>query len=219
MNIKLLRENLEFKNLTQRIITSFVLIFIFTILISFYDTYLNFFIYFIYLFIVFEIILYFKNNIYILFISLIYIFISLICIYIYFNNFYIKDEFVYIITLIVIFDISSYVFGKKFGKLKILPIISPNKTYFGLISGLIITFIIGILLNYYFYIFNTYLMIFFIILLLLSSFIGDVIESLFKRKCNLKNSSEFLPGHGGFFDRFDSIVMVFIFLLLFKLLM
>ena len=167
---------------------------------------------------VFEIILYFKNNIYILFISLIYIFISLICIYIYFNNFYIKDEFVYIITLIVIFDISSYVFGKKFGKLKILPIISPNKTYFGLISGLIITFIIGILLNYYFYIFNTYLMIFFIILLLLSSFIGDVIESLFKRKCNLKNSSEFLPGHGGFFDRFDSIVMVFIFLLLFKLL-
>ena len=213
-----MRENLEFKNLTQRIITSFVLIFIFTILISFYDTYLNFFIYFIYLFIVFEIILYFKNNIYILFISLIYIFISLICNYIYFNNFYIKDEFVYIITLIVIFDISSYVFGKKFGKLKILPIISPNKTYFGLISGLIITFIIGILLNYYFYIFNTYLMIFFIILLLLSSFIGDVIESLFKRKCNLKNSSEFLPGHGGFFDRFDSIVMVFIFLLLFKLL-
>ena len=119
--------------------------------------------------------------------------------------------------MIVIFDISSYVFGKKFGKLKILPIISPNKTYFGLISGLFITCILGSLLNYFFDIFNTDLMIFYILLLLLSSFIGAVIESLFKRKCNLKNSSEFLPGHGGFFDRFDSIVMVFIFLFFFKL--
>ena len=218
MNIKPLRENLEYKDLIQRIITSFVLISIFSILIIFFDAYLKFFIYFIYLFIIFEIIFYFKKNIYILLTSLVYIFISLTCFNIFFNNFYIKEEFIYIITLVIIFDIISYVFGKKFGKLKILPIISPNKTYFGLISGLIITFIIGILLNYYFYIFNTYLMIFFIILLLLSSFIGDVIESLFKRKCNLKNSSEFLPGHGGFFDRFDSIVIVFIFLLLFKLL-
>ena len=141
----------------------------------------------------------------------------MICFYIYLNNYYVKEEFVYIITLVIIFDIISYVFGKKFGKIKILPIISPNKTYFGLISGLLITFIIGILLNYYLYIFNSDLIIFYILLLLLSAFIGDVIESLFKRKCNLKNSSEFLPGHGGFFDRFDSMVMVFIFLLFFKL--
>ena len=208
---------MEFKNLIKRIITSFILIFIFSILILFYDEYLKFFIYFIYLFIIYEIILYFKKNIYIFLISLIYIFISLICFYIYLKNYYVKEEFFYIITLIIIFDIISYVFGKKFGKIKILPIISPNKTYFGLISGLLITFILGILLNYYLYIFNTDLIIFYILLVLISAFIGDVIESLLKRKCNLKNSSEFLPGHGGFFDRFDSMVMVFIFLLFFKL--
>ena len=48
--------------------------------------------------------------------------------------------------------------------------------------------------------------IFYILLIILSAFIGDIIESFFKRKNNLKNSSEFVPGHGGVFDRFDSFL-------------
>ena len=47
---------------------------------------------------------------------------------------------------------------------------------------------------------------FFIILIIIFSFIGDIIESYFKRKNNLKNSSNFIPGHGGVFDRFDSFL-------------
>ena len=46
----------------------------------------------------------------------------------------------------------------------------------------------------------------FLILLIMCSFLGDIIESYFKRKNKLKNSSNFLPGHGGFFDRFDSFI-------------
>ena len=118
--------------------------------------------------------------------------------------------------MVIIFDITSYVFGKKFGKLKILPIISPNKTYFGLISGLIISFILGTLLNYYFYIFNTDFMIVFILLLLISAFIGDVIESFYKRRFEIKNSSNILPGHGGIFDRLDGFVMGSIAMLIFN---
>ena len=49
------------------------------------------------------------------------------------------------------------------------------------------------------------------------SIFGDLIESYFKRKNNLKDSSEFLPGHGGFFDRFDSFISSIIFLTLFSL--
>ena len=209
---------MEFKNFTKRITTSFVLILIFTILILFYDAYLKFFIYFIYLAIIFELFIYFRINIYIFFISLIYVFISLICLDSYLRNYYIKEEFIYTISLVVIFDVVSYAFGTKFGKLKILPSISPNKTYIGFFSGFIITFIVGSLYNYYYLFFKIDLMIYFIFFTLSFAFFGDIIESIFKRKCNLKNSSEFLPGHGGFFDRFDSLITVVIWLFLFNLL-
>ena len=134
----------------------------------------------------------------------------------YFTTYYIKEKFLYTILLVIIFDIASYILGEKFGRLKILPIISPNKTYFGLISGFMTAFILGSLINYYYKIFETVLMLYFIFFTLSSAFLGDIIESLFKRKSHLKNSSNFLPGHGGFFDRFDSLIMVFMFLFLFN---
>ena len=109
--------------------------------------------------------------------------------------------------MVIIFDTASYSFGVKFGKLKILPSISPNKTYFGLICGFITSLILGLLTNYYFEFFETSLMIFYTIITLILAFLGDIIESIFKRKSDLKNSSEILPGHGGFFDRFDSFIM------------
>ena len=53
-----------------------------------------------------------------------------------------------------------------------------------------------------------------IFIYILSAFIGDIIESLFKRINGIKNSSNFLPGHGGFFDRFDSFIFsIFIYAL------
>ena len=52
---------------------------------------------------------------------------------------------------------------------------------------------------------------------LLISIIGDLIESYFKRKNNIKDSSQFLPGHGGYFDRFDSFIASIIFLTIFSL--
>ena len=52
--------------------------------------------------------------------------------------------------------------------------------------------------------------IFFVILIIISSFFGDVFESIFKRLNHLKNSSNFLLSHGGFFDRFDSFILCII---------
>ena len=100
----------------------------------------------------------------------------------------------------------------KVTKQKILPNISPNKTYFGFFSGLIITLICLQLLNYYFKIYNSYETFIFTLLFILSTFLGDFVESYYKRISNIKDSGNLLPGHGGFFDRFDSLIMVFIFL-------
>tara|TARA_B100001057_G_scaffold500228_1_gene614159 strand:- start:622 stop:999 length:378 start_codon:yes stop_codon:yes gene_type:complete len=109
------------------------------------------------------------------------------------------------ILVVVSLDIFSYIFGIKFGKTK-LTHISPNKTYEGLVGGALTSFILGLLFSYYLDInINTELIIF-ILFVILNSFIGDIIESFFKRKNNLKNSSEFIPGHGGVFDRFDSFL-------------
>ena len=117
----------------------------------------------------------------------------------------------------LILDTSSNFFGSLIGRKKILLSISPNKTYEGLFSGMILTIIFMTIFNYFFtdyYVYSFFLIILSIIFL---SFLGDIIESYFKRLSHLKNSSKLIPGHGGFFDRFDSMVMVFIFLLFFKL--
>ena len=121
-----------------------------------------------------------------------------------------------LIFTIIIFDISSYLIGSLLGKKKIFKYISPNKTYFGLIGGIFLSNVFSIFYILYFnknvYLYN----IFFINFIIIFAFCGDIIESFFKRKNKLKNSSNFLPGHGGFFDRFDSFVFAIIFLFIYE---
>ena len=121
------------------------------------------------------------------------------------------------IILISAFDSFAYIFGSAFGKKKIFKNISKNKTFVGLFSGFIISFIISFYLNYYFSIYNNIVFIFFSFLVLIFSFAGDIIESYFKRTSNIKDSSFFIPGHGGFFDRFDSYVCSIYFLSIFSI--
>lgn len=106
---------------------------------------------------------------------------------------------------VISFDIFSYLVGKSFGKYK-LSKISPNKTVEGFIGGFIISLILSVAYVYYYEMYINVNIFLFIILIIFSAFIGDIIESYYKRKNNLKNSSELIPGHGGVFDRFDSFL-------------
>ena len=72
-----------------------------------------------------------------------------------------------------------------------------------LILSIFVSYILNISINY--------LLISYITLIIFTAFIGDIIESYFKRKNNLKNSSDLIPGHGGLFDRFDSFLFSIIF--------
>ena len=207
---------MDFKNLLIRIITSLFLVFFLLIFISYFEEYIPFAIILIYSMIFYEILFFFKNKKRRSFVLFLYVFISLISIEIYIIYFYEKVLFLYFILLISCFDISSYIFGTLFGKKRILPKISPNKTVFGVVAGLLLTLIISLFFNNIFHIFTFRTSVVFSALIILFAFIGDVIESYYKRRFEIKNSSNILPGHGGIFDRLDSFVMGSIAMLIFN---
>jgi phosphatidate cytidylyltransferase len=102
-------------------------------------------------------------------------------------------------------DIGAYFTGKKFGKIKLAKSISPNKTWEGLIGGLVFAIMLSFLASKIID-FDTIILAFFSISLGLISVVGDLTVSMFKRNSNQKDTGKILPGHGGFLDRIDSII-------------
>lgn len=104
-------------------------------------------------------------------------------------------------------DIGAYFSGKKFGKRKLAPAISPGKTWEGVIGAAVCMLIYAVVLNQIGGIFSA-LSIPVLMLLLALSVAGDLFESLMKRQSGIKDSSQLLPGHGGVLDRIDSQLSV-----------
>lgn len=95
-----------------------------------------------------------------------------------------------------------------FGKRK-LSDISPNKTWEGSVTGFIFTVIISVLLHFIFpNEITIYKAVSIGILIGIFSQTGDLFESMIKRYCGVKDSSNLIPGHGGILDRFDSLIFV-----------
>ena len=203
---------MDYKNLLIRaIVSSFFVIYYLTLGLS-NKYYLLIIILILYLIALYEIWKKFKN---IFFIN-IYVLISLTFFLVYFFYLFYYLFFNLFFITIISFDIFSYLFGSLIGKKKLFPHISPGKTLEGLIFGIISANIISILYIFNFGIFTTKIFLL-INILIFSSFIGDLIESYFKRISNLKHSSNFLPGHGGIFDRIDSYILSIYVLFVFSL--
>ena len=113
-----------------------------------------------------------------------------------------------IVTIISLCDTFAYLLGKTFGKFKIFPKISPNKTLEGYIGGTFCT-LVTFLIIFLYYDFNYLNLIFYVILIIISSFFGDLYVSFFKRKLNIKDLGKLFPGHGGVLDRIDSWLFSF----------
>ena len=103
-------------------------------------------------------------------------------------------------------DSFAYVTGSLFGKHKLYPSISPKKSWEGTIGGGFFAIAISVLLSYQFKILYTYEWIILAVLTVIFGNIGDLIESQLKRMVKVKDSGNWLPGHGGALDRFDSII-------------
>ncbi len=112
-------------------------------------------------------------------------------------------------------DIAAYEFGKRYGKRKLSESISPNKTIEGFFAGLLIgSLSMFIVLNNYFELdFIPTLLV--SLVFILFGVLGDLFESRIKRTLEVKDSSDFLPGHGGVLDRVDSQILSFPVLVLF----
>ena len=122
---------------------------------------------------------------------------------IYDNIIWMPEVILYLFALTWTFDTFAYILGVKFGKHKILPSISPKKSWEGFIGGLIFTTILAI------FIFgeNINKILMYSVLIPISATLGDFIESYYKRKAMAKDSGNLIPGHGGMLDRMDSLLI------------
>ena len=132
-------------------------------------------------------------------------------IYIYSTN---QNVLIWLMLCIWTTDISAYFSGKIVGGEKIFPVISPNKTWAGLIGGIFACALFSIIFTYLLKL--PYYFIFLSSVVTITAQMGDFFESAIKRIYKIDNSSSILPGHGGILDRMDGIIFtapIFAFLL------
>lgn len=106
-------------------------------------------------------------------------------------------------------DSGAYIFGRAFGKHKLWPAISPNKTWEGSLGGVLVAVIFAWIYSMFFPLGHSLVTILGVALLLsIWGQMGDLVESALKRYYGVKDSGRILPGHGGILDRFDSLLFV-----------
>ena len=118
----------------------------------------------------------------------------------------------WLLTVIWSTDTAAYEIGRRWGKHKLAPEISPHKTWEGAVAGLVVGSILGMIAA----LITTDAGWFaaFIVSLFISGVgqIGDLVESKVKRLAGVKDSGNLLPGHGGILDRFDSLLLASMFM-------
>jgi phosphatidate cytidylyltransferase len=104
-------------------------------------------------------------------------------------------------------DTGAYFAGRKFGKNKLFFKISPKKTWEGSIGGTLLALLLGYILSIYFKDLSLWQWLCIAVIIVVTGTYGDLVESLFKRSIRIKDSGNTIPGHGGFLDRFDSLLL------------
>ncbi|MDK4500755.1 phosphatidate cytidylyltransferase [Fusobacterium necrophorum] len=119
-----------------------------------------------------------------------------------------RELILYVLLLTEGNDIFQYIWGKSLGKRKIIPLVSPNKTWEGFLGGVFSTIFLAIMLGIHFFDFPIHYLFLFGLEISIFGFLGDVSISAVKRDLGIKDTSHLIPGHGGILDRLDSLIFV-----------
>jgi phosphatidate cytidylyltransferase len=104
-------------------------------------------------------------------------------------------------------DTGAYFAGTKFGKTKLFERVSPKKSWEGFLGGAFSAIAVAFVLSQYFRVIEDWKWLVISGIIIIAGTYGDLIESLFKRSIEIKDSGNGLPGHGGFMDRFDGLLL------------
>lgn len=104
-------------------------------------------------------------------------------------------------------DTGAYFAGTKFGKTKLFERVSPKKSWEGFLGGAFSAIAVAFILSQYFHVIEDWKWLVIAGIIIIAGTYGDLIESLFKRSIEIKDSGNHLPGHGGFMDRFDGLLL------------
>jgi len=113
----------------------------------------------------------------------------------------------YLFILTALNDIAQFVSGKLFGRHRVAPAISPNKTWQGLAGGILVSQLVSLILGSHLELATPLTLSVYGLLLSCAGFAGDLLFSAAKRRLDIKDFSALIPGHGGILDRVDSLVL------------
>lgn len=115
-----------------------------------------------------------------------------------------QSAILWLISVVVVSDVSGYFAGRILGGPKFWPAVSPKKTWSGTVAGWIGSVVVGFL--FYLGDFGTIGVLLLSPVIAFAGQLGDIVESWLKRRAGIKDSSTLIPGHGGLLDRFDALI-------------
>lgn len=117
-----------------------------------------------------------------------------------------KGLIVYLFFLVWAADVGAYFTGKKAGRHKLIPKVSPGKSWEGVMGGFFLSLLVAVVSCIYYNPYSITIWFSLALVTVIISVFGDLFISILKRRCHLKDTGTIIPGHGGVLDRLDSLI-------------